>query len=140
MTEMVSETRGRFWRGGRRPTRSGVTAPLTLRVGFRPGFDYNPGMEAHLPPELERWADEMVAAGRFASRGDVICAAMRLLQDHESLRDRELAGLSAAIQEGLDDLDAGRSQVFDQALIDRIKAEGRQRLAEQESQRQKRRA
>jgi putative addiction module CopG family antidote len=38
-----------------------------------------------LPPELERYADEAVAAGRFRDRGEVVAAGLMLLQqaDHE---------------------------------------------------------
>lgn len=38
-----------------------------------------------LPPELERYADEAVAAGRFRDRGEVVAAGLVLLQqaDHE---------------------------------------------------------
>ena len=36
-----------------------------------------------LPPELERFADEAVAAGRFRDRSEVVAAGLRLLQQAE---------------------------------------------------------
>jgi len=37
-----------------------------------------------LPPDLERYADEAVAAGRFRDRGDVVAAGLNLLQQAET--------------------------------------------------------
>jgi len=37
-----------------------------------------------LPPELESFAAECVAAGRYAGLGDVISAALRLMRDREA--------------------------------------------------------
>ena len=81
-------------------------------------------MEAHFPPELEQLIEEWIASGRFSSRGHFIEAATGRLLDGETLREIKLARLKAEVQKGLDDLDAGRSQILDRALLERIK--GRQ--------------
>lgn len=37
-----------------------------------------------LPSELERYADEAIAAGRFRDRSEVVAAGLRLLQQSEA--------------------------------------------------------
>jgi antitoxin ParD1/3/4 len=49
-----------------------------------------------LPPELERFAAEAVAAGRYRTVSDVVAAAMALLQRQEQGRAELLASVLAA--------------------------------------------
>ena len=59
------------------------------------------GMNAvTLPPDLERFADEAVAAGRFSDVADVVRAGLSLLQRVEARRAVLEASLDAAIAEG----------------------------------------
>ncbi len=53
-----------------------------------------------LPPDLERFADEAVAAGRFSDVADVVRAGLSLLQRMEARRAVLEASLDAAIAEG----------------------------------------
>lgn len=66
-------------------------------------------MATDLSPELERFVEQEVSSGRFTDRNAVIEHALRLLQ-----RDREEAILG--IQNGLDDVAAGRTQPIDEAF------------------------
>jgi len=52
-----------------------------------------------LPPELERFAIEAVATGRYRDVSDVIAAGVSLLRRHENARAQLLASVVAAKQE-----------------------------------------
>ena len=52
-----------------------------------------------LPPDLERFATEAVAAGRYRTVSDVVAAAVTLLQRHEQARAELLASVLAAKEE-----------------------------------------
>ena len=52
-----------------------------------------------LPPELERFAAEAVAAGRFRDVSDVVAAGVSLLQRQEQARAELLASVLAAKEE-----------------------------------------
>jgi putative addiction module CopG family antidote len=48
-----------------------------------------------LPPELERYADEAIAAGRFRDRDEVVAAGLRLLRQ----ADNEVAAFVASLED-----------------------------------------
>ena len=52
-----------------------------------------------LPPDLERFADEAVAAGRYQDIADVVRAGVALLRRMEAERARLLASVLAAEEE-----------------------------------------
>jgi putative addiction module CopG family antidote len=52
-----------------------------------------------LPPELERFATEAVAAGRYRTVSEVVAAGVSLLQRHERARAELLASVLAAKEE-----------------------------------------
>lgn len=58
------------------------------------------GTNVHLTPELERFAHECVAAGRFNNVSEVVRSSLRLLQDQETRRAAFVASLEAAVAEG----------------------------------------
>lgn len=87
-------------------------------------------MAAELPAELEQWVNSLVAAGQFPCRAAVVEEALWVLKDQEALKQAKLARLKAEVQKGVDALDACRSAVLDRALIERIKAEGREERAQ----------
>ena len=71
----------------------------------------------HLTPELERFARECVAGGRYNNVSEVVRSGLRLLQDHEEQRRRFVASIEEAqaeadregtfrIEEVLADMDA----------------------------------
>jgi antitoxin ParD1/3/4 len=51
------------------------------------------GVNVHLTPELERFARECVATGRYNNVSEVVRDALRRLQDAEQRRDRFMAML-----------------------------------------------
>lgn len=52
-----------------------------------------------LPPELERFVTEAVAAGRYRSASDVVAAGVTLLRRQEQARAELLASVLAAKEE-----------------------------------------
>ena len=53
---------------------------------------------------LEAVVERLVKEGRYGSKSEVLRAGVRLVEEHET----RLAELRAKLQEGIDDLDAGR--------------------------------
>ena len=84
-------------------------------------------MDVTLTPELERLVQDKVATGLYASEDEVIREALRLLKDRDELRLLAVEDLRREVRERLDQLDRGESVFLDP---ERIKAEGRRRLAE----------
>jgi putative addiction module CopG family antidote len=53
-----------------------------------------------LPPDLEQFAAEAIAAGRYRDNADIVSAALVLLQRREKSRADLLASVVAAKEEG----------------------------------------
>lgn len=66
-----------------------------------------------LPDDLQRLVQAKVQGGRFASSDEAIADAVRLLRKPEA--DEE-ARVLAGIQQGLDDMHAGRTQPLAEAF------------------------
>jgi antitoxin ParD1/3/4 len=66
-----------------------------------------------LGPKLEAVVDELVSRGRYNSKSEVLREGVRLVQE----REKRLAALDAAIEQGIADANAGRGkpakEVFD---------------------------
>jgi antitoxin ParD1/3/4 len=62
-------------------------------------------ISAELGKPLEQFVVNLVAAGRYGSKSEVLREGVRLIQERES----RLAVLDAAIARGLADADAGRT-------------------------------
>ena len=54
-----------------------------------------------LPPHLQQFIRDQVAAGRFRSEGDVIQTALRLLEDQTDSREADRAWLKEELDRGL---------------------------------------
>lgn len=90
-------------------------------------------MNVSLTPELEKLVADKVAAGMYASASEVIRDALRLLEERDVLRQAKLEALKKEIQKGIEQLDRGEATDLNEselrALMDRIKSEGRKKLA-----------
>lgn len=64
-------------------------------------------MNISLTPELERLVDDKVKSGRYATASEVIREGLRLLEEHEQLKEQRLAELRRKIDRGLEQLDQG---------------------------------
>ncbi|TZG37392.1 type II toxin-antitoxin system ParD family antitoxin [Agrobacterium sp. B1(2019)] len=67
--------------------------------------------EIHLSEQDEKFIEEQVAAGIFKDADSVVSAGLRLLGSREG----KLVELQRLIQEGLDDVEAGRVMEFSSA-------------------------
>ena len=64
-------------------------------------------MNVSLTPQLERFVNTKVKSGRYNSASEVVREALRLLEDHETIRTSQLAGLRRRIDESMAALDRG---------------------------------
>ena len=61
-----------------------------------------------LPPELETFIEERIAAGRFATAGEAVREGLRLLEEREQEREAVLAELCQEIEIGVEQAKAGK--------------------------------
>ena len=78
-----------------------------------------------LAPEMARTVRGAVEAGEYASSSEIIREALRDRRHKRALQAQELADLRAAVQEGLDDIEAERVRDSDP---ERIIRRGEERL------------
>ena len=69
-------------------------------------------ISAELGKQLETYIQQLVEAGRYGSKSEVLRAGIRLVQDRET----RLAALDASIAQGLADVDAGRTAPADEVF------------------------
>ena len=81
------------------------------------------GMNIDLTPQLEEMLRQKVDSGLYTSAGEVVCGALRLMNEKDQLRVARLDQLRQAIQEGLD---SGPAVEVD---ADEVKRAGRARRA-----------
>lgn len=77
-------------------------------------------VNADLGPQIEAIVSELVRTGRFESEVDVLREGVRLVEE----RERRLAALDAAIEEGVASVRAGRTKPADE-VFDRLEAKYR---------------
>lgn len=87
-----------------------------------------------LGDHFERFIADQVASGRYGNASDVVRAGLRMLEDHERLRQVTVDTVQAELHRGIADLAEGRSitaQGEDElkALFEDIKRQGRDRSA-----------
>ena len=63
-------------------------------------------MHHEVPPDVDRQIRDRMATGHYASEGEVLREALRALES----RDLEIA----AVQAGIDDMEAGRVRPFEE--------------------------
>ncbi|MEX2216475.1 MAG: type II toxin-antitoxin system ParD family antitoxin [Phycisphaeraceae bacterium] len=95
-------------------------------------------MNVSLTKEHERFINKKVKSGRYQTASEVVREALRLLQDHETLREIRLKELKKEIQKGIDSLERGEGIPLTRELINDVMRRGRARLArKQQAQRRK---
>ena len=65
-------------------------------------------MNVSLTPELEQLVTQKVESGRYTSASEVIREALRLLEEHDQLKQQRLAQVREKIDRGWQQLDAGQ--------------------------------
>ena len=81
---------------------------IWTKIGFK-------RMNVSLTPELEKLVTRKVESGRYQSASEVIREGLRLLDDHDRLREIHFAETRKKIQGGLDQLDRGEGIPGDEA-------------------------
>ena len=79
-------------------------------------------MNVSLTPQLESYVKQKVASGMYNSVSEVMREALRLLEEHDALKDMKLAALRRDLQDGIEELDQGEGTPL---RIDEIKAKAR---------------
>lgn len=69
-------------------------------------------ISADLGEQLEAFVAKMVTSGRYNSKSEVLREGVRLVQERET----RLAALTAALERGLADAEAGRVMPLDEAF------------------------
>ena len=64
-------------------------------------------MNISLTPELEKMVDAKVKSGRYASASEVIREGLRLLEEHDALKQQRVVELRGKIDRGLEQLNRG---------------------------------
>lgn len=88
-------------------------------------------MNVSLTPELEKFVSAKVESGRYSSASEVVREALRLLEEHDEARVKQIAGLNRELGRRLESLDKGERVA---------PAESRARLNRKSEERRKRRA
>ena len=88
-------------------------------------------MNVSLTPELEKFVSAKVESGRYNSASEVVREALRLLEEHDSVRTAQLGEFNAELGRRLAALDRGET-------VDPVEA--RRRLQRKSDQRRNSRA
>ena len=83
-------------------------------------------MNVSLTPKLEALVRRKVESGLYNSASEVVREALRLLEEHDRIKEMKLEELRKEIQKGIDSLDRGGGTAFD---ADDVIKRGRERLA-----------
>jgi len=67
-------------------------------------------MNVSLTDELKKFVDDSVASGLYRSASEVIREGLRLLAEHDRLRELRLHEVRRQIADGLDSLDRGEGR------------------------------
>lgn len=78
------------------------------------------------------FVESLVANGRYQNASEVLREGLRLVESREAENAAKLARLRAAVQTGIDDIEAGRFETFEsaEALADDFRAEAERIIAE----------
>lgn len=89
-------------------------------------------MNVSLTPQLQAFVEQKVATGRYQTASEVIREALRLLEEHDRLREMRLEEVRRALAVGSEQLARGEyTEHSTEGLfehINEIKAKGRRRL------------
>jgi antitoxin ParD1/3/4 len=74
-------------------------------------------MNVHLTPELEQLVQNKVKTGRYNSASEVVREALRLLEEHDQIRQMRLQEIRRKIQEGWDSLRRGEGMDGEEFMV-----------------------
>ena len=85
-------------------------------------------MNVSLTDKLEELIKKKVSSGLYNSASEVVREALRLLEEHDRIREMKIEELRHEVRLGVEQLDQGESTSLDDSAVDRIKAKGRKML------------
>ena len=85
-------------------------------------------MNVSLTPKLEEYVESKLKGGSYQTASEVVREGLRLLQERDARESAGLAELRGMINEGLEQIEAGRARPFNDATLKRIRRKGRQKL------------
>jgi antitoxin ParD1/3/4 len=88
----------------------------------------------NLTDALDRFVAEKVASGSYQNASEVVRAGLRLLAAEEALRAERIKRLNAEIQPAIDDIEAGRYTIYENA---RAMFDGVEKRAQAEAKRRR---
>jgi len=84
-----------------------------------------PSMNISLPEDLSAFVAEQLESGGYNNQSEVVREGLRLMRN----RADKLRRLSAALDAGSADIDAGKTQPLTDSLLSEIAERGRERVA-----------
>ena len=81
-------------------------------------------MNITLTPDSEHYLREQIASGKFPTADDVIAEALRRMREY----DQKMDELRRDIAIGIEEAEQGLTTEFNEAVLERIKAKGREQL------------
>jgi antitoxin ParD1/3/4 len=82
-------------------------------------------MNISLTPQLEEMVNQKIASGMYTPASEVIREALRLLNEHDRIREAQIQEMREKILAGMAEVREGKTKPFN---ADEIKAKGRERL------------
>lgn len=94
-------------------------------------------MNITLTPELEALIQKKIDSGDYHSASEVVRDALKLLKEQDQLKELRREEIRREVMKGVDQMRNGEFTTISnkeeaQQMIEKIKREGRQRLAERE--------
>ena len=86
-------------------------------------------MNVSLTPQLEALIKKKLKSGLYNSASEVVREALRLLDEHDRLKEMKLEELRKEVLAGVGQLDKGLSKHLDESTAKRIKKRGRKMLS-----------
>ena len=82
-------------------------------------------MNISLTPQLEEMVNRKIESGLYTSASEVIREALRLLNEHDRIRESQILEMREKVQAGVKEIREGKTKPFN---AEDIKAKGRERI------------
>ena len=92
-------------------------------------------MDVRLPVGMAKYVKGKVKSGQYRSPDEVVAEALARMQDMEAMHAANTAHLRIAVEQGMDDVRAGRTKPLNKGTVARIRAMGHAKLARSQGRR-----
>ena len=84
-------------------------------------------MNISLTPQLEEMVNRKIASGMYTSASEIIREALRLLEEHDRIREIQIREMKEQVTAGVQQIREGKVKTFDvdsiMALAEQLKAQ-----------------